>query len=210
MPARDCVLEVVADVRDAVRPRDDLALGRRRRRSPPRMVAHTVERLDAQVQRFERDVGAVDRVVVATLDVRRQRFLRRVAGRPVTAVVRERDRLGERHAEVRTTRDARRDLRDLDCVREAGAEMVVFRRDEHLALAGEATPRLRVLHPVEVALEAEPVRVGLLGAGALARTDRAGRARREQRVERRLPLLAGTQRAADERIGIGMRSSDRS
>ena len=44
----DRVLEVVADVGDAVGPPDHLALGRRRRGSRPRVVADAVERLDAQ------------------------------------------------------------------------------------------------------------------------------------------------------------------
>ena len=59
------VFEVVAHVRDAIGPRDDLAFGRRRRRPVPAVVAHGVERFDAEVERREHDVGAVDRVVVA-------------------------------------------------------------------------------------------------------------------------------------------------
>ena len=163
-PGPHRVLEVVADVRDAVGPGHDLALGRGRRRAPPRVVAHAVERLAAEVERRERDVGAVDRVVVAGAgEVRRERLLRRVAGRPVPAVVGERDRLDQRQAQVGRPGDAGGDLRHLDRVGEPGAEMVVFGGDEHLALAGEAPPRPRVLHPVEVALEAEAIRVGLLG-----------------------------------------------
>ena len=54
----------------------------------PRVVADAVERLAAQVERRERDVGAVDRVVVAGLgEVRRERLLGRVAGGAVPAVV---------------------------------------------------------------------------------------------------------------------------
>ena len=127
MPGAHRVLEVVADVRDAIGPRHHLALGRGRRGPAPRVVAHAVERLDAQVERRERDVGAVDRVVVAAGHVRRERLLRRVAGRAVAAVVRERDRLGERHAQVGGPGDAGGDLRDLDRVGEPGAEVVVFR-----------------------------------------------------------------------------------
>src|SRR5439155_5804491 len=59
------VLEVVAHIRDAVGPRDDLTLSGCRRRAPPRVVAHTVERLHTEVERLEGDVGAVDGVVVA-------------------------------------------------------------------------------------------------------------------------------------------------
>src|SRR5581483_3479325 len=121
--------------------------------------------------------------------VGRERLLRRVARRAVTAVVRERDRLDERETQVRGPRDPRRDLCDLDGVREAGAEVVVLGCDEHLALAREAPPRPRVLHPVEVALEAEAKRVGLLRLGPRPGADRTGGAGREPGVERGLPLL---------------------
>jgi hypothetical protein len=59
----------------------------------------------------------------------------------VAAIVGERDRLDEWKAQVRSTRDTGRDLRDLDCMREARAEVVIFGRDEHLALAREPSPR---------------------------------------------------------------------
>ena len=170
-PGAHRVLEVVADVRDAVGPRDDLAFGRRRCRPPPRVVAHTVERLAAQVQLRERDVGAVDRVVVAAGQVRRERLLRRVPGRAVAAVVRERDRFGERHAEPGRARDAGRDLRDLDRMGEPGAQVVVLGGDEHLALARQPPPRPRVLDPIEVAFEAQPELVGLLGPAPVAGAD---------------------------------------
>ena len=147
----------------------------------------------AQVERRERDVGAVDGVVVAGPgQVRRERLLRRVPGRAVPAVVGERDRLHQREAQVGGPGDAGGDLGHLDRVREAGAEMVVLGRDEHLALAGEAPPRPRVLHPVEVALEAQAVRVGLLGPGPVARADRTGRARRQQRRRARPRAPRGT------------------
>ena len=57
------VLEVVADVGDPVGPADDLALGSPRRRARPRVVADPVERLGAQVQGFQYDIGAPDGVV---------------------------------------------------------------------------------------------------------------------------------------------------
>ena len=113
----------------------------------------------------------------------------------VPAVVGERDRLDEREAEVGGPGDAGGDLRHLDRVGEPGAEVVVLGGDEHLALAGEAPPRPRVLDPVEVALEAEAVRVGLLGPGPVPRADRPGGARRERGVELGLALLARQQRA---------------
>ena len=164
----------------------------------------------AEVELGERDVGAVDRVVVAAVrEVRRERLLRRVPGRAVPAVVGEGDRLHERDAQVGGPGDAGGHLRDLDRVGEPGAEMVVFGGDEHLALAGEPPPRTRVLHPIEVALEAQPVRVGLLGTGPLPRPDRPGRARRERtRPSAGFPLLAGaatarprTRRRPGARVG---------
>ena len=174
-------------------------------RAAPRVVAHAVERLEAQVERRQRDVGAVDGVVVAGgREVRRERLLGRVAGGPVTAVVRQRDRLGEREAEVGGPGDPDRDLRHLDRVGEAGAEVVVLRGDEDLALAGEPPPRPGVLHPVEVALEAEPVRVGLLALEPVAGTDRPGGAGRERGGQLGLALLAGAQPPADERVGTGV------
>ena len=145
----------------------------------------------AEVERRERDVGAVDGVVVAA--------------RAGTARTPPRDAWPagpcpqswasaiasvERHAQAGGPGDAGGDLRDLDRVGEPGAEVVVFRGDEHLALAREPPPRTRVLDPVEVALEAQAERVGLLGAGARSRADRTGRAGRERRVELGLALLA--------------------
>ena len=98
------------------------------------------------------------------------------------AVVRERDRLGERHAQADDPGDAGGHLRDLDRVGEARAEVIVFGGDVHLALARESPPRTRVLDPVEVALEAQPVRIGLLGTRPGARTDRTRRARARARA----------------------------
>ena len=113
-----------------------------------------------------------------------------VARRAVPAVVGERDRLDQREAQARGPGDAGGDLRDLDRVGEPGAEVVVLGGDEHLALAGEAPPRARVLDAVEVALEAQAVGVGLLGPGPVPRPDRPGGARRERGVELGLALLA--------------------
>ena len=44
------IFEVVADVRDAVRPRHDLALWGLRRRSRPRVIANTVQRFGTQIE----------------------------------------------------------------------------------------------------------------------------------------------------------------
>ena len=136
------VLEVVADVGDAVGPRHDLALRRGRRRPAPRVVADAVERLGAQVERAQRDVGAPRGVVVAAVDVRRQGVLAGVAARPVAAVVAEGDGLGQGDVEPEHAGDGRGDLGDLEGVGEAGA-LVVVGEHEHLGLAGQAAERRR-------------------------------------------------------------------
>jgi hypothetical protein len=59
----------------------------------------------------------------------------------VTTVVRERDRLDQRQTEIGSTRDAGGDLRHFHRVGEPGAEVVVLRRDEDLALPGQPSPR---------------------------------------------------------------------
>jgi hypothetical protein len=124
----------------------------------------------------------------------------------VAAVVGERDRLHQRHAEVGGPRDAGGHLGDLDRMGEPGAEVVVLGGDEHLALAGQPSPRPRVLDPVEVALEAEPQRVGRLLAEPASRADRSGRARRQRRRQLRFTLLAAPHRRADERLRAGVRT----
>ena len=80
--------------------------------------------------------------------------------------------------------------------------MIVFGGDVHLALAREPAPRARVLDAIEIALEAQPERIGLLGARSHAGADRTGRARRQREVERVLALLAANHAPPDER---GMR-----
>jgi hypothetical protein len=54
-----------------------------------------------------------------------------------------------------------------------------------------------VLHSIEVAFEAEPVGVGLLGAQPVSRTARSGRTRRQLVGQACLALLAREQRRAD-------------
>ena len=198
------VFEVVTDVRDAIGPRDDLALGRRGRGAAPGVVANAVERLDAQVERFERDVGAVDRVVVAAGEIGREGVFGGVPRGAVPAVVGEGDRLDERNAQVGDPGDTGGDLGDLDGVGEAGAQVVVFGGHEHLALARQPPPRTRVLDAVEVALEAQPKRVGFLGPGTGAGAGRPGCSRCEARRELGLARFAPQERAADHRERVGV------
>ena len=156
------ILEVVADVGDPVGPAHDLTLGSRRCRPGPGVVADAVERLGAQVERPQDHVGAPHGVVVALVDVRAEGVLRGVAARPVTAVVSECDRLGQRDVEPGGPGDRGRDLRDLERVGQPGALMVLGEH-EHLGLPGEPAERRAVNDPVAIAFEAGSVRIGGLG-----------------------------------------------
>ena len=149
------VLEVVADVGDAVGPADHLSLRCGGGRTRPRVVPDAVEGLGAQVEGGQRDVGTPGRVVEAAVEVGGERVLARVATRAVAAVVPEGDRLGQSHVERAGPRDAGGHLGDLERVGQPGALMVVG-EDEDLRLAGEAPEGARVQDPVAVALEAGP------------------------------------------------------
>ena len=143
------------------------------------MVADAVERLGAQVERREHDVGAPHGVVVPALDVRRQGVLAGVAARTVAAVVAEGDGLGEGDVEAQTAGDRGGDLGDLEGVGEPRA-LVVVGEDEHLGLAGEPSEGAGVQDAVAVALEAGAVGVGWLLQGTVARPLRPGGQGREQ------------------------------
>ena len=82
-----------------------------------------------------------------------ERVLAGMAERRVAEVVAERDRLGEVVVEPERAGERAGDLRDLDRVGEAGAEMVALVMDEHLRLVGEAAERGRMDDAVAVALE---------------------------------------------------------
>ena len=84
-----------------------------------------------------------------------------LAGMPkgrVPKVVAERDGLGEVVVELERASEGARDLRHLDRVGEAGAEMIALVIDEHLGLVGEAAESGRMDDPVAVALEVGPRR----------------------------------------------------
>ena len=138
MPAADGVLEVVAHVGDPVGPAHHLALGGRRRRPGPGVVADAVERLLAQVERRAATTSAPhDGVVEAAVDVGGEGVLAGVAARAVAAVVAEGDGLGEGHVEPAGPGDAGGHLGDLEGVGQPGP-LVVVGEDEDLGLAGQA------------------------------------------------------------------------
>ncbi len=158
----DGVLEVVTDVGDPVGPRHDLTLRCLRRRQAPRMVTDPVERLAAQVERLQRDVGAPRGMVEPAVEVGRQGVLAGVPARSVPAVVPDGDRLGEWRVESQCLGDRSGHLGDLERVGHAGA-LVIVGEHEHLGLAGEPPERRIVQDAIAIALEARPERVGLLG-----------------------------------------------
>ena len=199
---RDRILEVVAHVGDPVGPGDDLSLRRGRSRAGPGVVADAVERLLAQVERIQDDVGPPDGVVVPLGHVGAQRVLAGVPTGPVPAVVPEGDGFGERDVEAEGGRHAPGDLRHLQGVRETGA-LVVVREDEHLGLAGQAAEGGSVEDAIPVPLEARPPRVRLLLLPAVARTTCPCGARSHGGV---LGRLAGRAVHAVGRPGAGARA----
>jgi hypothetical protein len=84
------------------------------------------------------------------------------------------DRLGQGHVDPTGASDGGGDLRNLESMGEAGAE-VVGREDEDLRLAGQAPEGSGVEDAVAVALEAGAVGVVRFGDPAVAGTDGAGR-----------------------------------
>ena len=133
----------------------------------------------------------------------------------VAAVVRQRDRLGERDVEAQGTGDRRGHLRHLERMGQAGA-LVVVGEHEDLRLPGEAPEGAGVQDPVAVALEAGAERVGRLvvtaaaraparvAPGARCRSSSASRSSR--RSERTGPTLAWlsawASRSAGEAAGL--------
>ena len=201
---RHRVLEVVADVGDAVGPGHDLALGRGRRRPGPRVVADAVERLDAQVER-----GRARR----RPPTRRGRSPRRGRGVKASSLAWPPGPWPQSWpramASVRATLrpsapgDGGGDLGHLEGVGQPGA-LVVVGEDEHLGLAGQAPEGGGVQDAVAVALEAGAHRVGLLGDGPPAGAVRPG-GRRAPAARARPPRARTRERDAEPADGGGGR-----
>ena len=204
----DGVFEVVAHVGDPVGPRHHLALGGLRRRQAPRVVADPVERLGAQVQRLQGDVGAPRGVVEAAVEVRRQRVLAGMAAGAVAAVVADRHRLDERHVEAERLGDRPGHLGDLEGVGHPGA-LVVVGEHEHLGLAGQTAERRVVQDPVAVAFEAGAERVGFLVDAPGCRRRGPGGVGGERGCLVLLACLAGPDEGiADGGGGVGVGDDD--
>jgi hypothetical protein len=125
-----------------------------------------------------------------------------MAAGPVAAVVAECDRLRQCNIQTKGPGGGRGDLGDFERVGEPGPLMVV-REDEDLGLPGEPPERRGVKDPVPVPLEACPPGVGLLRAGAVTGSERAGCAGSQCCRLEVLPL--GTRQDGDFGAEAGMR-----
>jgi hypothetical protein len=123
------------------------------------MVADAIERLNAQVERLQRDVGTPEGVVKPADKVWRQRIFAGVAARTVPAVVSNRHCLGEGNIQAQCLRNRPCDLGHFERVGHSCA-LMVFGKDEHLRFAGEPTKRGVVENTVAVAFEAGAMRIG--------------------------------------------------
>ena len=141
---------------------------------PATVASREVEAVEVGVAALEFGDDAQRVAVVVEAAVGRhagvERVLAGVAERRVAEVVAERDRLGEVVVEPQGPRERAGDLRHLDRVGEAGAEMVALVMDEHLRLVGEAAEGGRMDDAVAVALEF--VRVGDGGSATSRRAPR--------------------------------------
>ena len=159
--------------RNAARP---VALGRRARgvEQRPVVLDEPRQRRLGQVEAVELGVMALElgddaqsvAVVVEAAVLGHAGVERVLAGMPerrVAEIVAKRDRFREIVVEPQGASERARDLRHLDRVGEAGAEMVALVIDEHLRLVGETAEGGRMDDAVAVALEVGPRRRGRLG-----------------------------------------------
>ena len=203
---RDGVFEVMANIGDAIGPRDGLSFRRRRRGPSPGVVANAVKRLGTQVQRTKRDVRTPNGVIEAALNEGIERLLARVPSRAVSTVVAKRDGLGQGNVETEGSSDARGDLGDFERVGEASAHVVVG-EDEDLRLPREAAERARVQDAVAVALKAGAVLVGLFLECALSSAVAPRRAGSHQLIEEGLTIDEGAGEHRDVRSDVADRGA---
>jgi hypothetical protein len=200
----------VAAVGDVVGERRDLCLGARLRiqfqivlgavlgheaRHPPPQRAvvldHALERLPGQVEAVKfgiaplqaRDHAQRLRVVIEAAICGERRIERLLAGMPERAVpeiMGERHGLGEVLVQRQGARRGARDLRDLERVGEAAAEVVALVAYEHLGFVLEAAKRRAVHDAIAIALERAAQRIVRLGMAPPPAALRTARERRER------------------------------
>ncbi len=112
-------------------------------------------------------------MVVPLGDVRREGILAGVSARAVTAVVAERDGLGQGGVEADGASNAHGDLGHFEGMGQPGALMVIG-GDEDLRLAGQTPEGVGMQDAIPVTFEAGAKRVGRFRAGSPAGSRRPG------------------------------------
>ena len=155
----------------------------------PVVLDQAFQRLPGEVEPVELGIAPLQRrhdmqrlgVVVEAAKVRQATIERALAGvteRRVSEVVAERAGLGQILVEREGAGERAGDLRDLESVRQAGAEMIALVKHEHLRLVGEAPEGRGVDDAVAVAAEVAARRTWRLPIEPAAAAGRIGRKRR--------------------------------
>src|SRR6266571_3650683 len=110
------------------------------------MLQDSIAHFDREIEILEHfdHANRLPIVIEATLYKLVQRRFARVSECRVAEVVAEADGFGEDFVEEERLRDRARDLRHFQNVREPRAEVIAFRREEHLRLVFETPKRLAV------------------------------------------------------------------
>ena len=137
---------------------------------------------------MQHNIGAPGAVIISLGNEDVEGILARVASRPMTAVVPEGDRVGQRHVDADPAGDRSRDLGHLESMGQPGA-LVVAWIDDNLCLAGQAPEGRGVHNPIAVTFEAGALIIGLLCDGPISRSCGKGSAGAERRSFPLLPKL---------------------
>ena len=137
---------------------------------------------------MQHNVGTPGAVVISLGNEDVEGILARVSARPMTAVVPEGDRVGQRHVDADAAGDRGRDLSHLESVGQPGA-LVVGWIDDNLRFAGQAPERGGVHNPIAVTFEAGALLIGLLRDRPISRSCGKGSAGSERRSFALLPKL---------------------
>ncbi len=155
------------------------------------MLDYALEGLPGQVETVEFGVAAFEPgdhaqglgVVVEAAIGRQHRVERLLAGVPegaVAQIVRERHRLRQVFVEGQRARRGAGDLRHLQGMGQAGAEMIAFVVDEHLGLVLQPAERGAVDDPIAIALKRASKSALGLEVAAAAAVRRIARVRRQR------------------------------